>query len=392
MNRFATSQLLRWIAVLVGVLAVGGRATAGSPYIITNDDSAFPFHTGVSFYTIGTNGLPVFQQQVQTGQFGIGGGYFGMSRVAVLDSQDQQCVYASEANNGDVVGIAIGTLTVGGSASGSNTDGGTSNGIGLAMNSNYLYASFSDSNTIGTFAVQPGCGLTFLNDTSVAGLQGGVINGMAVHGTMLIATYTDGSIESFAISGGSPLSNGDKQYSTATVGSQGATYANSIDITSDGHYAIFGDTSTAASIEVSDISSGKLTKTKVYHSAASISSSNIILSPDETVLYVVNTQGDSVSALFFDKVTGKVSPGCRSGRLGGISQNWSYLASAALIGQTGTGGGVYVAEFGSASGIAMVAFSSSGQKCSLTEVSGSPVADLSSPGLLSIGTFPPRSF
>ena len=392
MQKFSESWILGLVALVVGVLAVSGLATAGTQYVVTNDDSVFPFRTGVSFYTIGTNGVPVFQQQVQTGNFGIGGGYFGMNRVAVLNSSEQQCVYASEAANADVVGIAISTLTVGGSASGSATDGGTSNGIGLAMNSTYLYASFSDSNTIGTFIVQPGCALTFMGDTSVAGLQSGVINGMAVHGTMLIASYTDGSIESFNISGGSPVSNGDKQYSTATVKSQDATYANSIDITSDGHYAIFGDTSTAVSVEVSDISSGKLTKTKVYQSPASISSSTLILSPDETMLYIVNTQGDAVSAVFFDKATGKLSPGCRSGRLSGVSQNWSYLAGAVLISQTGNGGGVYVAEFGSSPGIATVTLSSSGHTCSLQEASGSPTPDLNSPGLLSIGTFPPRSF
>jgi hypothetical protein len=63
-----------------------------------------------------------------------------------------------------------------------------------------------------------------------------------------------------------------------------------------------------------------------------------------------------------------------------------------LINQTGNGGGVYVAEFGSSSGIAMVTLTSSGKKCMMQEVSGSPVSDINSPGLLSIGTYPPRSF
>ena len=73
--------------------------------------------------------------------------------------------------------------------------------------------------------------------------------------------------------------------------SQGAIYANSVDITSDGHYALFGDTSTSFNVEISDISSGKLTKTTVYKSMASISSSTVMLSPDESLLYVINTQG-----------------------------------------------------------------------------------------------------
>ena len=217
MQKFSALLLLRTAAAAAGFFLLSAWATAGTQYVVTNDDAAFPFPTGVSFYTVGANGLLVFQQQVQTGQFGIGGGYFGMSRVVALDTAQQQCVYASEGANRDVVGINVSTLTVGGSASGSETDGGTSNGIGLAMNSNYLYASFSDSNTIGTFAVESGCGLTFIGDTSAKGSHGGIINGMAVHGTMLIASFTDGSIASFNISGGTPLPNGDEQTATAMM-------------------------------------------------------------------------------------------------------------------------------------------------------------------------------
>lgn len=392
MKQSSESWFLRSVAVMVAVLAVTGFALAGTQYVVTNDDAAFPFLTGVSFYAVGANGLPVFQQQVQTGGFGIGGGYFGLNRIAVLNNGDQQCVYTSEAANGDIAGISVSTFTVGGSATGSDTDAGTSNGIGLAMNSTYLYASFTDSKTIGTFQVQPGCGLSFLNDTSVSGLHGGIINAMAVHGNILVATYTDGSIQSFDISGGTPLSNGDEQITSATMASQGATYANSIDITTDGHYAIFGDTSTSLSVEVSNISSGKLTKTAAYNSAVSINSSTLMLSPDETMLYVIDTQGAAVSALFFNKTTGKLSAGCTSPALSGQSANWSYLAGMGLLSQTGNGGGVYVAEFGSSSGIATVTLSSTGQKCSLKEAQGSPASDPLSPGLLSIGTFPPRSF
>src|SRR5258708_31515517 len=174
MEKFLRSWLAGAIALLAGILAVSGIAAATTPnYIVTNDDSVYPFFTGVSFYTIGSNGLPILRKQVTTGSFGIAGGFFGANRISVLNSGDQQCVYASEAANNDVVGINVSTLTVAGSASGSDIDGGTSNGIGLAMNSAYLYASFTDSNTIGTFQVQAGCGLTFFNDTAVAGLQAG---------------------------------------------------------------------------------------------------------------------------------------------------------------------------------------------------------------------------
>ena len=355
-------------------------------YVFTDDDP------GVSIYTVSTSGVLTLKEQLLAG-FGSVGGLFGANRIQALDTGNQQCIYASVASTGLILGIPISTLTVAGSASGSATDSGAGNGIGVALNSRYLYASFADSNTIGTFVVEEGCGLAFVGDISVGGLAGGIINGMAIHGNMMIATFTDGSIESFDISSGTPIANGDEKYSTATLTSQGATYPNSIDITSDGHFAIFGDTSSSMVVEVSDISSGKLRPTRVFTSKASISSSNVILSPDESVLYVVNTQGASVSAFLFDKKTGGLAWGCTSGLIRGQSSNWSYLGGARLITRTGTGGGVFVSEFGAPAGIAMVTFESSGfGRCSLHENLQSPFADPISHGLLSIGTFPPRAF
>jgi Lactonase, 7-bladed beta-propeller len=392
MKKSLTSWLLRAVLLTTGVLALGGIAFGATQYVITNDDLPYPFINSVSVYTVGAGGLLSSPQQIKTFGFGISGGFFGANRISVLNSGGQQCVYASSAASGEIVGVAIDTLAIGGSATGSPTDLGTTNGIGMVMNSQYLYASFTDSNTIGTFSVQSGCSLSFINDVSVAGLAGGVINGMAIHGNMLIATYTDGSIQSFNISSGSPVSNGDEQYSTATLNSMDATYPNSIDITSNGHYAIFGDTSTSVVVEVSDISSGRLTPTILYTGSKSISSSNIMLSPDETVLYVANTQGASISAMFFNAATGVLSGGCKSKTVSGQSADWSYLAGLGLASQTGNGGGVYVAEYGNPSGIALVNLTVKGQTCSMQEVKGSPFADPNSLGVLSIGAFPPRSF
>lgn len=367
---------------------MGGAIASHAQYIVTNNDP------GISFYTAGPNGALTLKEQIRLGKPGAGnvGGFFGANRIQALSSGSQQCVFASAAFEDEIVSISATTLTTASTVNGSPTDDGASNGIGLAVNSHYVYASYADSNTIGTFAVGAGCGLDFIDDVAVSGLAGGSINGMAIHGNIMIATFTDGSIESFDISSGLPVSNDDEKYSTASLQSQYATYPNSIDITKDGHYAIFGDTSSSTVVEVSDISSGKLARTFVYSSSASISSSNVILSPDETVLYVVNTQGASVTAFLFDKKTGRLTLGCTSGTIRGQSANWSYLGEAALINQTGTGGGVYVAEFGSVAAAAMVTFqSSSTGKCSLHETVQSPFA-ITSHGLISIGNFPPRAF
>jgi len=377
-------SVLRSLVVAALLHVTGSSVLAQTRYIVTNDDAAFPFPNGVSLFSENASGLLTFQQQVNTGGYGINGGYFGESRLAVTSDGQENCVFASQASSGNIVGIIMSSQTVGGVAFGSTTDTGLSNGIGLLAAGGYLYASFTDSNTIGTFKVQTGCNLMFINDTTLSGLNGGVINAMAANGTMLVTSFTDGSIESFNISNGTPASNGDEQISTATRKTYGATYPNQIVITQDGHFAIFGDTSTAAVVEVSDISSGRLSPAIAYGSLFGISSSNLLLSPDETVLYAVNTQGDAVSAFFFDKSSGRLKYGCKSGPIKGQSGSWSYLASAALVSDSGNGGGVYVAEFGGTSGIALIRYSATGGKCSLQEDPASPFLDAKSTGLLSI--------
>jgi 6-phosphogluconolactonase (cycloisomerase 2 family) len=364
-------------------------AAAQPHYLITNDDN--PATNSVTFYAIAPNGNLSLTQTVLTAGLGIGGGFFPANRVSVLNAAGNQCVFVSDAGSGDISAININTLALAGSTVGSQGDTGTSNGIGLATNGQYLYASFTDSNTIGTFQIQSGCSLTFVNDVAVVGLQGGVVDGLAVRQNFMIATYGDGSIESFNLASGVPVSNGDKQISTGT--GIGNNYPSGIDISSDGHFAIFGDTSTAMLIEVSDISSGKLTKTVPYKTSAGISSSNIMLSPDESILYISNTQGDQVTAAFWDKTLGKpTGKGCVTGKIVGYSTDWSYLGGLGLASGTGTGSGIYVAEFGAPASIAMLTVSSANGKCSIAEASNSPVADAASPGLISIETFPPRAF
>lgn len=399
MLSFGTWRLC-WRTVLVAVAVLGtinlsARAANQPHYLVTNDDVVSVFGINANsytFYPVETNGALGKSTQVISSNPGIGGGYFGVNRLAFLNNGSEQCVYASEALNNDIVGVDVNSLQVGDAVFGSSTDSGSTNGIGVAVNSQYLYASFSSSNTIATFQVQPDCTLTFINDVPVVGLQSGFIDGMAVSGNILIATYGDGSIESFNIANGPPVSNGDLQNSSGALGANFATYPTSVEITQDGHFALFGDTSTSDVIEVSDISSGKLTKTVAYNIGHGINSSNILLSPDETLLYVSNTQGDKIAAAFFNSSTGKLSFGCVSGSLKGYVANWSYLGSLALETNAGTGGAVYAAEFGANSGVAIVNVTSANGQCTLTEASSSPVADPNSAGLLSIGTFPPRSF
>lgn len=365
---------------------------ATSPhYLVTNDDGLSA--NTATFYAIAADGSLSQKKIVKTGGTGIGGGLLADARVNLLHDKAQSCVYVSDGGSNDVAAIDVATLKRTGTFKAGDKDSGGFGGIGLASNQHYLYAGFDYSGTIATYKILKGCKLKFLEDVPSYGLNGGGPDGMAVHGSILVMTYEDGSVESFNIAKGVPVTNGDKMYSTAS--GQGDNRPAGVDITRDGKFAIFGDISGGTVIEVSDISSGKLTPTIVYTPGTGINSNNLELSPDESLLYISNSQGGTVTAANFDSTTGAVSEGCVSKTLRGFDQSWSLLGALALENNgVGTGSAIYVAEWGqnTGSGIGELRINANGSKCTLTERKASPFEDKHSPGLLSISSYPPRSF
>ena len=391
--------LLALVALAAPVWCVAADHPTKPPdtptYVMTNDDGLL--HNYSSFYLAGgTQGAPTltFQKAVGTIAQGIGGGFFGTPRVTLLPDPSAQCLYVSNANFGSISSINISAQQLVGSFSASSNDVGTSNGIGLAMNKNYLYAGYTLSNSIATFAVGAGCQLSFLGDITVTPLNGGWIAGMALNGNMLVVTYIDGSIQSFNTANGIPVSNNDEQNAT---GFAAAFFPDAVDITQDGHFAIFGDAAVPTTIEVSDLSSGKLAPTVQYTIGVGtnavgpgVNSATVRLSPDGSLIYIGNSQSAVVTAAFFNKTTGKVTPGCASPPLSGFYNSWSYIGALATRDTTGTGGVLYAAEFPGS--IAIISVTSNGTTCTLAESPASPVADDFTSGLLSIQTFPPRPF
>jgi len=363
-------------------------ATATS-YLITNDDPPLEIATSGTFFTIESNGLLENPVRVSLGGAGEGGGYFNGDRISIFNSSTEPCIYLSLAGSSTIGAVDLNTLEDIGNFSGSTTDTGFDNGIGLVNNGTYLYASFSSSNTIATFSIGSGCTLSFLGDISPLGLQSGNVKGMAIHGNTLVIAYGDGSIESFNAAAGIPVSNGDLQNAT---GYASDLFPVGVDITQDGHYAIFGDQATYTNVEVSDMSSGKLTQTTLYNVGTAGNSASVYLSPDETLLYIANTGDGRVTAAFFNATTGVITPGCTSGRLKKFDTTWTFLDSPVTQLNTGTGSVLYLGEWGNPSGIAVVNVTSTGSTCTLTEAATSPIMDPNSTSLLSIGVYPPRQF
>lgn len=385
----------------VSLFAASGAKSAPRPqhsstrssttsYVITNDDPMGKGGTvSATFFPIGSGGILGNSTRVSVGGSGEGGGYFTASRISLLQGTSDGCVFASIAASAEIGAIDINAMQDVGDVTGSSTDAGGVNGIGLANNGTYLYANFTGSNTIATFAIQSGCGLNFLGDITAIGMQKGNVKGMAVHGNVMVVAFGDGSIESFNLSAGIPVSNGDLQNAS---GFSTDRFPIGVDITSDGHYAIFGDESTTTTVEVSNMSTGKLTKTVLYNMTTAGNSTNVYLSPDETLLYIGNTGTGQLTAAFFNATNGKITPGCVSPTLKNFDNTWIFLGSVVTESTSGTGSVVYMAEYGSTSGTAIVDVTSTGSTCTLTEAKGSPVQDPNSTALLSIGVYPPRQF
>ena len=387
-----------FLLAFCALAALSAVAHAGS-FLVANNDApklnppVGPPGSSVTFYTLGADGSVTGVSSVATGGIGVGGGDFSYSRLAIVPQGSDVCVFAANAApTPNIAGISTTSMAVTGNFAASSTDKGTANGIGLAANASFLYAAFSSTSTIATFSVEPGCLLSFAGDVFEVGLNGGLVGGMAIHGSMMIVTFGDGSIESFNITGGVPVSNGDVEIST---GAAQYHLPNGVDITADGHYAVFGDASATTAVEVSDISSGKLTPTLAYSFGKGWNSSSVRLTPDESMIIVSNNSGGEVTALNFNKVSGKVTLGCTSAPLNGFYSSWSYAGAPALQLPTAKGGLIYVPEFGSGgfSSIGVVQLNSAGKPCTLSELATSPIVnDSNASALLSIGIYPVRPF
>jgi hypothetical protein len=338
---------------------------------------------------------------IKTGGVGLGGGYFGIVRQVLVPDGNNECVFAADGGSNDVAGISSRTQAVVGDNKGSSSDTGGAGGIGLAVGSDrkHLYAAFAGSQTIATFRIGPGCTLAFVSDVAASGLNGGFPHGMALSGNILVVAYGDGSISSFNTSSGTPTSNNDLQLSVGYI--EDHDFPDGVDITEDGHFAIFGDASASFSeVEVSDISSGKLAKTITYGGqnqglGSGVAANNVWLSPDETLLYISDSLSGQVTAAYFDKTMGTLRFGCISNPLRGYGTEWFFSSAVANASTVGTGSVLWVAEDGlglSPSSVGILNVTSNGGKCTLTESTRSPTADPNSLNLCWLNAFPQRPF
>jgi hypothetical protein len=380
-------------------------AQTSKHFVFTNDQ----FSSGNSTTLFEASGTPANPNLgiftvIDTGGLGATFSAPAQVQVIVAEGDGTQCLFLVDGGSNDVDAM---DLTAGhrenvGTFKGGSGDDGGFFGMALTTTGRHVYAAFTGSSTIATYKITSGCSLTYIGSINASGINGGPPLGIAAHGSIMVITYGDGSIESFNIQGALPVSNGDLQLTTGFTDGNGGSAAG-VQITSDSHYAVFADATAAATeLEVSDISSGKLASTIDYGGQNAVNgslgagqNSNFAwLSPDETLVYVSNTYSGQVTGVKFNRTTGILSYGCISGVLKGFGTNFLYPAGLATANTAGNGAVVWVAEYASAPAayIGMVTVGASGGTCTLSEAPNSPAEEAESDGLESIAAFPPRPF
>jgi hypothetical protein len=355
-------------------------------YLYTNDRQST--NTTTVFKIAGT-ATPPPPLTLETGGNGSGGVSAAAKMVVATNVGSEGCFYVANPGSNNITAFAV----TGNQYVGKYNTAEILNG--MASNGSYLYAAtfgdFAENPGIATFQIGAGCGLTPLANLGAGGLP----NGMAAHGNLLVVTYQGGEVESFTNTSGVLAANGDLQY-TAGKSHTPVLVPESVDISQNGQYAIFGDDGSTTAIEISDISSGKLTPTILYDTlGAGLNATNIMLSPNDALLYVANTGPATITGLRFNQNTGAVSYSCISDTLVGSSVVAEGLG---LYSTTGTGSVLYVAEYNSstnASSVGMLTIKDTGGRCTLTENASNTNSPFSAPNsyqLQSIALYPPRPF
>jgi hypothetical protein len=358
------SRTLVAVTLLALLLAVcGGSAFAATHYyVVANNDTSFA--NTVSVYQVSGSSL-VPLTTVSTGGAGSGGGYFAETRQSIVHDGAATCVFAGDSGSGDIAAMKViptsPFLSVVSNYTSPDGDAASNDGLGITISGGYLYANYTgntfnggaESPSIGVWKIGAGCKLSFVTHlTSVAGMNGGIVDGMAVtpNGKYLVVGYGDGSVGSYAIGGGSISLIGQEIITGNTIGS--GAYAGTVAISSNGAWAIFGDFSggNTTQLDVAHIgSNGALAATVSYGGTGSLGagldSNGIQLSPDNKFIYVVDTYSGQETTVSFDATTGVVSyPNACLTSLTGYNANWLFVSQVAAVVPSGSGSGLYVSE------------------------------------------------
>lgn len=358
---------LKWewvfIAALLAVFAGTARADT-KHYVLTNNDVVAGNSITV-FLLNPANGSLKAVKSVSTGGTGLGGGYSAIPLLSINSSD--KCVFATDAttllNNvatGDVAAFTAPSFTLVGNYSNASLNG-TVNGIGLALSPNgqYLYAGYTGSSNIGVWEINTDCSLTLVNTYPTPDATSAMV--VAEQGSFqyLMVTYPDGNaVDLFTI--------GDNG-ATLTEQPSGPVTPNhtpsGLDITEDGNVAVIGDVTNPVQVETYWVSNDStlcspgaapcLTGHQNFiNLGKATDAATLWLSPQawstgSGCLYIANGGTFTVTPANFAEGSAPGEVTLISGQPVRIPlrKGMLFLGEVQTVGPTGTGGGIYIAEY-----------------------------------------------
>jgi hypothetical protein len=378
--------------ITIGAPALHAQDATTAHYAITDNNIYRAPNSATVFRLSGSNlvGSPA----LQTTGWGLDSAYFGTNMQTAIKVGTNVCVFVADPGSDDIAAFNTTNFSspthvgnyVDPSGSGAYT------GIALATRGTTLFAGYSASVNIGVWTINSDCSLTLAGAASNTPTPAPV-DALAVtpNGKTLVATYaqTTPGVGSFAVSGATLTAKGPYN----TTGNTGG-----VDITKDSKYAIIADFSeNLTQVEIFPINSDSSLGSDDFYNitGGGFDSSNLWLSPDETVLYVSNNISLQITTLTYSESAAaghRLAFSCLSSVLknptGGSIYYTSGLATEAA---TGKGGYLYVAEPGNPPAVALMQIPSNG--CP-TEVTGSPFVN--SPAAngfpVTVTAYPPRPF
>ena len=397
-------------AALIGLFLTltAGSAFASHRYVVANNN--VPGTNTVTIYELSGDTLGaslVAVTTVPTGGAGIGGGYPANPTIVTARYPTPGCVFVGDAGSGDIAVMKpinqSPHLQLVGNFHSVDGDAATAGGLGLVVSGpGYFYASYTGNGSNIPPAIEvwyDSTGQCYLayGDTRLvtAGINGGPIDSMALtpKGTFLIVGYTDGSVGSYLAGDGGLLLINQQMITGSGIGS--GAYASGVAISRDGKWAIFADSSASntTQVDVAPLANrGHLGRTTTYGGDGSLgnglNATGIAFSPDNRFIYVVDSGSGQITTLAFDSTTGIVTyPNNCLTNLKDYNTNWSTASQVDVIGDAGTGTGLYVSE-GFLTGESYIALLSVNSKTGCTtELPHSPFEDSNGGSLQSIATF-----
>jgi hypothetical protein len=400
MTKFSKTLVAMASLALLVMVSTGSASAVTHYYVVANNNTSST--NTVSVYQVSGTSL-VSLTTVPTGGIGNGGGYFAEVTQSIAHDGTNTCVFAGDAGSGDISAMKVIStspfLSVVKNYFSPDGDGASNLGLGITVSGGYLYANYTGngitSPAIGVWKIGAGCTLSFVTHLVTNGLNGGIIDAMAVtpNGKFLVVAYGDGSVGSYAIGAGNISLIAQEIAAGNSVG--GGAFPGSLAISTNGDWAIFGDFSgsNTTELDVAKIgANGVLGATTAYGGTGSLGSgldsNGIQLSPDNRFIYVVDTYSGQETTVSFNSTTGVVTyPNSCLTSLAGYNTNWVFASQPAVVADTGWGGGLYISEafLTGNSYIALLRINST-TGCT-TEVPNSPFVDTNGGSLESITSY-----